>query len=84
MEYFKRYFPWYNKEHLHSGVGYVTPEQCHNGLREGIVARRKKNFKQQQHLRKEVNRLYQNILTSNPENLIVNLNHLTACSVMTS
>ena len=82
--YFNRYFPWYNKEHLHSGIGYVTPEQCHNGLREGIVAHRKKNLKQQQHLRKEVNRLYQNILTSNPENRIVNLNYLTACSVMTS
>jgi putative transposase len=82
--YFNRYFPWYNKEHLHSGIGYVTPEQCHNGLREGILARRKKNLKQQQYFRKEVNRLYQNILTSNPENRIVNLNYLTACSVMTS
>jgi len=84
IEYFNRYFPWYNKEHLHSGIGYVTPEQCHNGLREGIVARRKKNFKQQQHFRKEANRLYQNVLTSNPGNLIVNPNYLAACSVMTS
>jgi putative transposase len=84
IEYFNIYFPWYNKEHLHSGICYVTPEQCHNGLREGIVARRKENFKQQQHVRKEVNRLHQNVLTSNPENLIVNHNYLTACSVMTS
>ena len=84
IEYFTRYFPWYNKEHLHSGIDYVTPEQCHNGLREGIVARRKKNFKQQQHLRKEVNRYYQNTLTSDQENLIVNQNYLTACSVMHS
>ena len=84
MEYFNRYFPWYNKEHLHSGIDFVTPEQCHNGLREVIVTRRKENFKQQQNLRKEVNRLYQNLLTSNPENLIVNLNYLTAGSVMTS
>jgi transposase InsO family protein len=84
MGYFNRYFPWYNKEHSHSGIDFVTPEQCHNGLREVIVARRKENFKKQQHLRKEVNRLYQNVLTSNPENLIVNLNYLTAGSVMTS
>jgi len=84
IKYFYRYFPWYNKEHLHSGIDYVTPEQCHNGLREGIVARRKKNFKKQQSIRKEVNSLYQNALTSNPKNLILNLNHFTACSVMRS
>jgi putative transposase len=80
--YFSRFFHWYNNEHLHSGIDYITPEQCHNRLREAIVARRKENFKQQQHLRKEVNRLYQNTLTMDPENLILNLNHFTACSVM--
>jgi putative transposase len=84
IAYFNRYFPWYNKEHVHSGIDYVTPEQCHDGLREGIVSCRKENFKQQQHVRKEVNRFYQNALTSNPENLIVNQNHFTACSVMIS
>ena len=83
-EYVTCFFFWYNKEHLHSGIDFVTPEQCHNGLREGIVARRKKKFKQQQHLRKEVNRLHQNALTSNPENVIVNVNQFTACSVMIS
>ena len=82
IEYFSRFFHWHNNEHLHSGIDYVTPEQCHNRLREAIVARRKENFKQQQHLRKEVNRLYQNTLTMDPENLILNLNHFTACSVM--
>jgi len=84
IEYFNTYFPWYNKEHVHSGIDYVTPEQCHNGLKEIIVSRRKEHFKQQQHVRKEVNRFYQNALTSNPENLIVNQNHFTACSVMIS
>ena len=82
IEYFNRYFSWYNKEHLHSGIDYVTPEQCHTGLREAIVARRREKFNQQQHLRKEVNRLHQNALTSDPESLIVNHNHFTACSVM--
>jgi putative transposase len=81
--YFDCYINWYNKEHLHSGIDYVTPEQCHNGLRDAIVSRRKKNLKQQRLLRKEVNRFNQNALTINPENLILNLNHLTACSVMT-
>ena len=84
IEYFTRYFSWYNTEHVHSGIDYVTPEQCHHGLREGIVARRKEHFTHQQHLRKEVNRLHQHALTSNPEHLIVNHNHFTACSVMTS
>ena len=84
ITYFNRYFPWYNKEHVHSGIDYVTPEQCHNGLKESIVSRRKEHFEQQQHLRKEVNRAHQNALTSNPENLILNLNHFTACSVMRS
>jgi putative transposase len=84
IAYFTRYFSWYNKEHLHSGIDYVTPEQCHRGLREAMVARRKEKVNQQRHLRKEVNRLHQNALTGNPESLIVNHNHFTACSVMIS
>ena len=74
VEYFNRYFPWYNKEHLHSGIDFVTPEQCHKGLRESIVAQRKERLESQRRLRKEVNRLYQNTLTNNPVNLIVNPN----------
>ena len=82
IAYFTRYFSWYNHEHFHSGIDYVTPEQCHTGLREAIVARRKEKFQQQQHLRKEVNRLHHNALTSNLESLMVNVNQFTACSVM--
>ena len=82
VAYFTRYFPWYNHEHLHSGIQYVTPEQCHRGLREAIVARRKEQFTQQQRLRKEVNRLRHNALTGNQGNVIVNVNRFTACSVM--
>jgi len=83
-EYFKRYFPWYNKDHLHSGIDYVTPEQCHNGLKETIASRRKEHLKRQRHHRKEVNRLYQNALTINPVNLIINVNQSSACSVIIS
>jgi len=54
--YFDQYFPWYNTEHFHSGIDYVTPEQCHQGLREAIVARRRQKQKQQRAKRKEVNR----------------------------
>jgi len=56
MGYFERYFLWYNTEHLHSGINFVTPDQCHRGLRDQIVAERKMKLAAQQQLRKEVNR----------------------------
>ena len=40
IAYFAKYFDWYNSEHYHSGIDYVTPLQAHTGLREKIVARR--------------------------------------------
>ncbi len=51
-EYFGWYFPWYNTEHYHSRIGYVTPEQQHQGLASGIIAERKKLLAEQQKLRK--------------------------------
>ena len=54
--YFERYFHWYNTEHLHSGIDYVTPDQCHRGLRDQIVAERKQKLEAQRRLRKQVNR----------------------------
>jgi len=77
IEYFTRYFPWYNHEHLHSGIDYVTPDQCHRGLREKIVTERKAKLHTQRLLRKEVNRLKQNLLTDDLITLIVNPNRLT-------
>ena len=38
--YFGRYFTWYDTEHYHSGIDYVTPQQAHQGLRQKIVAQR--------------------------------------------
>jgi putative transposase len=29
--YFRKFFNWYNNEHLHSGIEYYTPEDVHNG-----------------------------------------------------
>jgi putative transposase len=80
--YFKIFFPWYNEEHLHSGIDYVTPAQCHSGLREQIVSRRKADLKNQQRLRKEVNRQNQNILTDSLNPVILNLNRKPPCSVI--
>jgi len=56
IRYFERYFSWYNNEHLHSGINYVTPDQCHRGLRDQIVAERQRKLTAQQQLRKAVNR----------------------------
>lgn len=39
-EYFQRYFTWYNTEHYHSGIGYVTPGEAHRGLMAEILERR--------------------------------------------
>ena len=81
-KYFNQYFQWYNTEHLHSGIDYVTPEQCHQGLREGIVADRKQKLNNQRKLRKEVNRSHRSILTNDPMKSIINSNQTTFCSVM--
>lgn len=40
VTYFDQYFTWYNTEHYHSGIDYVTPEQAHQGLRQKIVEER--------------------------------------------
>ena len=56
VRYFERYFQWYNTEHLHSGIDYVTPEQCHLGLRDQIVSKRRAKLDSQRQLRKQVNR----------------------------
>jgi putative transposase len=82
VEYFDRYLSWYNMEHLHSGIDYVTPEQCHRGLREKMVTERKVKLQKQRLLRKEVNRSKQNTLTDDLITLIVNPNQVMACSVM--
>jgi len=79
VEYFNRYFPWYNMEHLHSGIDYVTPEQCHQGLRYQIVARRRADLNQQRRFRKEVNRQNKSNLTDDTNPLILNLYHHMPC-----
>lgn len=34
------FFPWYNKEHRHSGIGLLTPEAVHHGLIDEICKAR--------------------------------------------
>ena len=82
IQYFDRYFPCYNTEHYHSGIDYVTPEQCHQGLQKSIVHHRNQNFRKQHQLRKEVNRLNRKRLTDYTLNRIVNPNQAIPCSVI--
>jgi putative transposase len=39
---------WYNTEHLHSTIGYVTPEQMRNGQAEAIFEQRNSTMRQAQ------------------------------------
>ena len=51
--YFDRYFTWYDHEHYHSRIGYVTPFQKHTGQAETIIMQRKKQLTAQRERRKE-------------------------------
>ena len=53
--YFSRYFTWYDTEHYHSGIDYVTPQQAHDGLRPGIVEQRRVKKLAQRRRRREAN-----------------------------
>ena len=53
--HFNRYFTWYNTEHYHSGIDYVTPDQAHQGLRQKIVDERRSKHLSQRRRRREEN-----------------------------
>lgn len=38
---------WYNNEHRHSGINYVTPSQRHMGLDQEILRKRKEVYEKQ-------------------------------------
>jgi putative transposase len=39
------FFPWYNTEHYHSGIGFLTPEDVHYGRAEQIIKERERVLK---------------------------------------
>jgi putative transposase len=82
IQYFGRYVPWYNFEHYHSKIDYVTPDQCHRGLRDTIVSSRNQKLQQQRQLRKEVNRLNRIPLTSDEVKCMLDPNQIIPCSVI--
>lgn len=42
--YFDRFVNWYNEEHYHSAIGFVTPSQRHRGEDKLILAKRKEVY----------------------------------------
>ncbi len=62
VTYFERYFDWYNTEHYHSALDYVTPQQAHEGLRATIVQRRLRQHHAQR-LRRRAENQQQNTTT---------------------
>lgn len=51
-DYFSRFFPWYNREHYHSRIGYVHPIDRHEGRAPQIIRQRKQHLTSQHHNRK--------------------------------
>ena len=78
----RRFFQWYNNDHFHSGIDYVTPEQCHQGLREVVVAERRRKIHQWRRWRKEVNRTERERLTREEESGMLTVNQPATCSVI--
>jgi len=40
-DFCRRFFDWYNKEHYHSGIGFLTPESVHYGFADEVLLNRK-------------------------------------------
>lgn len=40
----EKFVKWYNKDHLHSGIKFLSPYQRHNGLDKEIMAKRKETY----------------------------------------
>jgi putative transposase len=38
----QNFFPWYNREHYHSGIAYLTPETVHHGRASDCLEKREK------------------------------------------
>jgi transposase InsO family protein len=55
-EYFRWFFPWYNHEHLHSGIGHVPPALKHAGLDHIVQSQRGARLLEARNRRLEINR----------------------------
>ena len=76
VSYFARFFHWYDTEHYHSGIEYVTPQQAHQGLRRKIVDERRAKKLSQRRRRREENQKQETAVQKNNDNQT-----MTACLV---
>jgi putative transposase len=81
VAYFGVYVSWYNTEHYHSGIDYVTPHQAHTGQRAALVEERQRNIQEQRLRRQEVNRQRTGLTEPHTKN-INNSGQETLCSVI--
>lgn len=44
LEFCRSFFYWYNHEHYHSGIGYLTPAMVHFGQSERVLEKRRKTL----------------------------------------
>lgn len=72
---------WYNHEHLHSSIGFVSPASRHNGQAEAILEERKKVYAaaQQRHPQRWNGREVRN--WDNPDEVFLNPSKLTRSSL---
>jgi transposase InsO family protein len=49
QDWVQKFIEWYNHEHRHSALRYVTPGQRHSGEAEGILAQRRNVFEAAKH-----------------------------------
>ena len=68
IAYFARFFNWYDTEHYHSGIDYVTPQQAHEGLRQEIVDQRRAKMSSQRRRRREENQKQESGVQNNNNN----------------
>jgi len=44
LGFLRSFFPWYDEEHRHSGIGFLTPASVHRGTALAVVARREETL----------------------------------------
>jgi putative transposase len=49
----RMFFPWYNDEHRHSGIAYLTPSDVHYGRAAEVIARRQQVLTEAHHAHPE-------------------------------
>lgn len=52
-EWVLQFYKWYNREHRHSGLNFLTPNQRHNGLVEEIFSKRRDVYEAAKHAHPE-------------------------------